>query len=120
MRAQAAVVASALLALLLALPTTGAGFINPTSNDGSSWTSSDDFNLNPSFRVTTYELTIASGFTGASHLLTLNQNLLADYFVLMRGGAGNYTGGTTRGPDGCPHQNKADVHNVATSSHPGP
>jgi hypothetical protein len=99
MRARPALVAGVLFALVLALPTAGADFTNPTSNDANSWTSIDDFNMNPSFRVTTYELTTGSGFTGATYTLTLNQNLSTDYFVLLRGAAGNYTSGTHRGPD---------------------
>lgn len=99
MRIRTALVAGVLFALVLALPTAGADFTNPTSNDANSWTSVDDFNMNPSFRVTTYELTTGSGFTGATYTLTLNQNLSADYFVLLRGAAGDYTSGTHRGPD---------------------
>ncbi len=97
-RARTALATATLLALLLVLPTAGADLSNPTSNDDNSFTSLDDFNLNPSFRVVTYEIT-GSAFSGTTYLLTLNQNLATDYFVMLRGAAGDYTSGTTRTPD---------------------
>ncbi len=48
--------------------------------------------------MTTYEIKTAAGFTGLTHLLTLNQDLVADYFVMLRGAAGDYTSGGDRGP----------------------
>ena len=52
----------------------------------------------PKFRVTEYWLAPAGGFTGNTYNLTLDQNLAADYFVMLRGSDGN--GGTgQRGPD---------------------
>ena len=98
MRKRTALLAVALAGSLLLLPTAGADLSNPTSNDDNSFTSLDDFNLNPSFRVVTYEIT-GSTFSGTTYLLTLNQNLATDYFVMLRGAAGDYTSGTTRSPD---------------------
>jgi len=97
-RARIGLATATVLALLLSLPSAGANLTNPTSNDGNSFTSLDDFNLNPSFRVVTYEIT-GSAFSGTTYLLTLNQTLSADYFVMLRGAAGDYTSGTTRTPD---------------------
>lgn len=85
--------------LAAAIPTAGALFLGTTENSGNDFATAADFNANPSFRVTTYEITTSSAFTGTSYSLTLNQNLVSDYFVLMRGAAGTYTGGTNRGPD---------------------
>lgn len=99
MRVRLVAAALTLLALSTALPISGATFTDPTSNDANAVSALADFNTNPSFRVTTYELTISSGFTGTQYTLTLNQDLSADYFVLLRGGAGNYSNGTARGPD---------------------
>jgi hypothetical protein len=86
-----------LLTASVLIPTAGATFSETASNDANSFTSAADFNTNPSFRVTTYEAVIADGLSKAT--LTLNQTLASDYFVLLRGAAGNYTSGTNRGPD---------------------
>ncbi len=99
MRIGTALATGTLLALLLGLPTTGALITNPTSNDANLFASLADFNTNPSFRVVTYEVTTGAGFTGTTYLLTLNQDLVADYFILLRGAAGDYTSGTNRAPD---------------------
>ena len=88
MRARIGLATATVLALLLSLPSAGANLTNPTSNDGNSFTSLDDFNLNPSFRVVTYEIS-GSAFSGTTYLLTLNQTLSADYFVMLRGAAGD-------------------------------
>ena len=111
MRIRTALVAATTLALL-ALPTAGANFTNPTSNDVNSWQSRQPI------RVTTYQ--IGSGtFTGTTYDITLAQDLEADYFVIMRGGAGANDAITARDPDqdyarviGDPHGNLA----VTTSS----
>jgi hypothetical protein len=86
------VLAGALVLALLTLPTAEANFTNPTSNDTNSWQSRQPI------RVTTYQ--IPSGvFTGTTYDLTLAQDLTDDYFVIMRGGAGNNDSGTARDPD---------------------
>lgn len=99
MRPQPVAAAVAFLAVMALLPTSDAALTDLTSNDANAVSSSNDFNTTPSVRVTTYELASGSGFTGATYTLTLNQNLSADYFVMLRGAAGNYSGGTNRGPD---------------------
>jgi uncharacterized repeat protein (TIGR01451 family)/fimbrial isopeptide formation D2 family protein len=48
----------------------------------------------PIFRVTEYY--VASGFTGTSYNLTLDQDLATNYFVIVQGSDGD---GATRGPD---------------------
>ncbi|MFQ5516184.1 MAG: type II secretion system protein J [Acidimicrobiia bacterium] len=54
----------------------------------------------PTFRVTTYELhDDAAGFTATSYTLQLNQDLQADYFVMVKGGAGDGSSSGGRGPD---------------------
>ncbi|MCH7846416.1 MAG: right-handed parallel beta-helix repeat-containing protein, partial [Acidobacteria bacterium] len=93
------VVIAALVAVAVIIPAVRAVFNGVTDNNSNSFASAADFNTNPSFRVTTYEIKTAAGFTGLTHLLTLNQDLVADYFVLLRGAAGDYTSGTDRGPD---------------------
>jgi hypothetical protein len=91
--------AAAALAVVAAMaPTGSAALFFTTDNPGNSFSVSPDFNTNPSFRVTTYEIT-GSSFSGTTYTLTLNQNLVADYFVLLRGAAGDYTSNTDRGPD---------------------
>lgn len=95
MRIKTALALAALLVLLLVLPTSNAAFNDTTSNDANAVAAS--VNFTPSFRVTTYEATIASG--SSTGTLTLDQNLSADYFVLLRGAAGDYTANNDRGPD---------------------
>jgi len=87
-------VAPTLLIGLLAalLPTSNAAFSNPTSNDGNA------FQTRQPIRVTTYQIP-AGAFTGTTYTLTLNQDLATDYFVILRGGAGNNTGSGTVGPN---------------------
>ena len=99
MRIRTASATGTLFALLLAIPMAGAFVTNPTSNDANLFASIADFNTNPSFRVVTYEVTTGAGFTGTTYLLTLNQDLVADYFVLLRGAAGNYDTNTHTFPD---------------------
>lgn len=50
------------------------------------------------FRVTEYYLG-AGTFSGTSYDLTLNQDLAADYFVMLHGSDGDGSGGNDRGPD---------------------
>ena len=92
------VVIAALVAVAVIIPAARAVFNGVTDNNSNSFASAADFNTNPSFRVTTYEIKTAAGFTGLTHLLTLNQDLVADYFVMLRGAAGDYTSGGDRGP----------------------
>lgn len=51
---------------------------------------------NNSFRVTEYYLGVGS-FSGTSYNLTLNQNLSADYFIILQGSDGDGTGNNDRG-----------------------
>lgn len=95
--ARRAVPLAVLLSAFALIPTAGATFSGTASNDANSFASAADFNTNPSFRVTTYEAVIADGLDKS--ILALNGDLSPDYFVLLRGAAGNYTGGTNRGPD---------------------
>jgi hypothetical protein len=90
-RIRTALVAATVLALL-ALPTAGASFTNPTSNDANSWQSRSPI------RTTTYQIPSAV-FTGTTYDLTLAQDLADDYFVIMRGGAGANDSTTARDPD---------------------
>lgn len=75
MRIPTALVTATALALL-ALPTAGANFTNPTSNDANSWQSRSPI------RTTTYQIPSAV-FTGTTYDLTLAQDLADDYFVIM-------------------------------------
>lgn len=71
-----------LLAMLAALPTAGASFVEATSNG------SNVFTTRQPIRVTTYEID-ENVFTGTTYDLQLQQALSDDYFVVMRGGAWN-------------------------------
>lgn len=75
------------------LPTSDAAFTNPTSSDGNA------FEAREPIRVTTYQIT-AGSFTGTTYSLNLGQDLEQDYFVILRGGAGNNTGSGNVGPNG--------------------
>ena len=97
-RLRLVVAIGALAAVAAILPAGRAVFNGVTDNGANSFASAADFVTDPSFRVVTYEVKTAAGFTGTTHLLTLNQDLVADYFVMMRGAAGDYTSGTDRGP----------------------
>ena len=101
-----------LIAGAAALPQSSATFASTTSNGANVFTAAAVF---PSLRVVTYEVRTGA-FTGTTYTLTLQNDLTADYFVIMRGGAGNGTTGGTRGPDenfarvsGDPHGNFATV-----------
>ncbi len=82
-----------LLAVAAALlPTSNAAFTNPTSNDANAVATRTPI------RVTTYQIPDGA-FTGTSYSLSLAQDLTADYFVILRGAAGNNTGSGSVGPD---------------------
>ncbi len=84
-----------IVALAALLPAVGAVFVGATSNQSNSFTASNTFS---SLRVVTYQ--VGSGaFAGATYTLTLDQALLPNYFVMMRGAAGDGTAGSGRGPD---------------------
>lgn len=94
------------------MPLAAATFTQTTDNAGNSLGAASVF---PSLRSTTYEIRTGA-FPGTTYTLTLQQDLAADYFVIMRGAAGNGTTGGTRGPDenyarvsGDPHGNFATV-----------
>jgi hypothetical protein len=105
--------AAAFVALVAAsglLPPSGASFSDTTDATGSSFSAAT---LGSVFRVTTYELR-PGVFTGASYDVPLADPLAADYFVVMRGGAGNGSTGGNRSPNanyarvtGDPHGNFA-------------
>ena len=80
---------------LVSMDQVRAAFSATTSSEANSVATAGDFSPDPSFRVTTYEI---GGFGGTTYTLALDQDLMPDYFVLMRGGAGNYTRFTTRTP----------------------
>ena len=92
MNLKAALVAVSLVTGLAVLPTAGADFTNPTSNDANS------FESRQPIRVTTYQLD-DTVFTDTTYNVTLAQDLEADYFVVIRGGAGDGTGSGNRSPD---------------------
>ncbi|MGB9359693.1 MAG: hypothetical protein WCC01_14165 [Acidimicrobiia bacterium] len=92
MRLRIPLVVGMLIALLIALPTTGANFTDATSSDA------NEVAARQPIRVTTYQ--ISSGvFTGTSYDLALAEPLASDYFVIMRGAAGANNGSTQRTPD---------------------
>jgi hypothetical protein len=99
-RFSALVVVASMVAVAL-LPASGAGFSDTTGNGGNSFAAAT---LSRVFRVTTYEIR-AGEFLGSSYTLGLNNPLVGDYFVVLRGGAGNGSSGGNRGP----HQNYARV-----------
>lgn len=92
MRLRISIVVGALLALLMTLPTAGASFTDATSSDGNA------FRARQPIRVTTYEITIGE-FAGTSYDLGLAQPLVSDYFVIMRGAAGDGSKNGHRSPD---------------------
>lgn len=108
-----AFVAGVLLVVAAAsMPQAAATFTQTAVNAGNHLAASSVF---PSLRSTTYEIRTGA-FGGTTFTLTLQQDLASDYFVIMRGGAGNGTNGGTRGPDenyarvsGDPHGNFAAV-----------
>ncbi len=54
--------------------------------------------VSDTFRITEYYLAPGT-FSGTNHTLTLNQNLVEDYFVIVQGSDGDATGNNDRGPD---------------------
>lgn len=83
--------AAAIATALLILPTSGAVFVDATSNDA------NHVGARRPVRVTTFQ--IADGvFTGTAYDLTLAQALAPDYFVIMRGAAGANDRTTNRTP----------------------
>ncbi len=96
--ARSIIIAAVLGVLVYLVPISYGTFVGTTSNSGNSFTASNDFTPNPAIRVTTYEIKTAAGFTGTTYTLTLNQNLKTDYFVMLRGAAGNNDSGTNRNP----------------------
>ena len=99
----------------LAIGVSGAAFNDTTENNGNSITAATTFA--DTFRVTTYEVRTGT-FTGTNYTLTLDQALASDYFVVLRGAAGN--GSSNRNPNqnyarvtGDPHSNFATVTGAA-------
>ncbi len=89
---------------LLAVVLIAAGSTIPSSRaawSGSTDTSGSSFAMfAPSIRSTTYQLLPGGGsFTGTTFNLSLNNDLQSDYFVIMRGAAGNNDSGTHRNPN---------------------
>ena len=85
------VLATAVVMLVAAtglFPLSGANFSDATSNDGNTFTAAV---LNSAFRVTTYEIRTGE-FTGTTYTMPLGNPLVQDYFVVLRGGAGNGSG----------------------------
>jgi hypothetical protein len=109
----AAAIGIVLVGLLLGIDGSGAILLDTTGNDANSVAADGSFDR--TFRVTTYEVR-SGAFTGTSYDLVLQQNLQAEYFVVLRGGAGNNNSSTHRNPDqdyarvaGDPHGNFAAV-----------
>lgn len=71
----------ALIAGAALLPTSGAVWVDATDSSGT-------VAARQPIRVTTYEIG-AGEFTGAAYTLSLDQPLAADYFVMIRGSAGD-------------------------------
>ena len=91
-----------------AVPQSAATFSSTTADGVNAFAALSVF---PSIRSTTYELRMGA-FTGTTYTLTLQNDLSGDYFVVLRGGAGDGTNGGNRGPDenyarvsGDPHGN---------------
>ena len=89
-----AILATAVMAGVAFLPTSGAIFTDTTTNDANSFSAAV---LNNVFRVTTYEIRTGE-FPGTTYTLALSNTLSSDYFVVLRGGAGNGSNGGNRGP----------------------
>ncbi len=91
-------VIAALAVVAVIVPAGRAVFNGVTDNAANSFATAASFGSSPSLRVVTYEIKTAAGFTGTTHIFTLNQDLVSDYFVMIRGAAGDYTSGGDRGP----------------------
>ncbi len=113
------VVIAALAVVAVIIPAGRAVFNGVTVNATNSFATAASFSNNPSFRVTTYEIKEAAGFTDTTHTLTLNQDLVADYFVLVRGAAGDYTSGGDRGPAADYARIDRDPHGNFAGESPG-
>lgn len=102
----------AAMAAVAMLPISGANFSDTADNDANSFTAAI---LSRVFRVTTYE--IRSGeFSGTSYTISLNNPLATDYFVVLRGGAGNGSNGGNRTPSQNYARVDADPHGNFASS----
>ena len=107
-RIVSAMVGVALVVVVATVPDSQAVFVDSTSNVSSNLRAALFFN---SIRVTSYEVR-SGAFAGTTYTLTLQQDLESDYFIIMRGAAGDGTNGGLRGPDenyarvsGDPHGN---------------
>ena len=89
---RAAAAIAAVACFLAVVPTSGATVTDLTSNDANLAAARSPI------RATTYQIP-AAVFTGTTYDLTLAQDLEVDYFVIMRGGAGNNDSNTARDPD---------------------
>jgi hypothetical protein len=110
-------VMAALAVVAVIVPAGRAVFNGVTDNAANSFATAASFG-SPSFRVVTYEVKTGD-FTGTTHILTLNQDLVADYFVLVRGAAGDYTSGGDRGPAADYARIDRDPHGNFTGDSPG-
>jgi len=90
-RLRALITLAAILGLLLTLPTAGANFTDVTSSNA------NEVAARQPIRVTTYQI-IDGVYTGTLYDLTLAQDLMPDYFVIMRGAAGANNNSTHRTP----------------------
>ena len=111
-RIVAGVLGASLVALAATVPASQASFSATADNVLNDFSATAAF---PSIRVSHYELRTGA-FSGSTYTLTLQQDLAGNYFVIMRGGAGDGTSTGTRGPDenfarvsGDPHANFAVV-----------
>ena len=81
MRRASLIAVVTLIAVASVLPTSGAVWVDATDASGA-------VGARQPIRVTTYEIG-AGVFTGTSYTLPLDQPLTADYFVMIRGSAGD-------------------------------
>jgi len=94
---------------VLTLPPSSGAWTDAASNDG------NRFATRQPIRATTYQIT--AGFTGNTYGLALDNDLAADYFVIMRGAAGNNTNAGNVTPDANSARVTADPHgNFATTT----
>lgn len=104
MRLRLTIVVGALFALLLALPISGARFTDTTTNEGNTFA----FGTSQPIRSTTYRV----NFTGDTYTLPLNQILVDNYFVLLRGSA-DMDGVVDENSDPIPNTARSDYVRVA-------
>ena len=107
-RVSTSVVMLVLVAVAMVIPVAGAVFVDTTAAPASSIGASNTFSA---LRSVTYQVS-AGAFSGTTYTLQLDQPLEGNYFVMLRGAAGNGSSGTNRGPDenfarisGDPHGN---------------